>query len=128
MLINLETGAIICLYFGKGRRHDFQLFKASGIHIHQDTESLQDSGDQGIDQYHAHSYVPRKKSQYGELTQLEKDYNRQLSHERIGVEHVNGRLKVFKTFFQRYRNCCRRYGLRCNLIAALHNYELAEAA
>ncbi|MGB7413468.1 MAG: hypothetical protein WA902_04590, partial [Thermosynechococcaceae cyanobacterium] len=49
------------------------------------------------------------------------------SRERIGVEHVNGRLKVFKILAQRYRNR-RRYGLRCNLIAALYNYELAGAA
>ncbi|MGB7415039.1 MAG: IS5 family transposase [Thermosynechococcaceae cyanobacterium] len=127
VLINQDSGAIICLYFGKGRRHDFQLFKASGIHIHPETESLQDSGYQGIDKYHRNSYVPRKKPQQGELTSLEKDYNRQLSRERIGVEHVNGRLKVFKILAQRYRNRRRRYGLRCNLIAALYNDELAGA-
>ncbi|MGF1601449.1 MAG: IS5 family transposase [Thermosynechococcaceae cyanobacterium] len=128
VLINQDTGAIICLHFGKGRRHDFQLFKASGVHIHRETESLQDSGYQGIDQYHANSYVPRKKPQDRALTALEKDYNRQLSRERIGVEHVNGRLKTFKILSQRYRNRRRRYGLRCNLIAALYNYELEAAA
>jgi hypothetical protein len=29
---------------------------------------------------------------------------------------------------QRYRNRRRRYGLRCNLIAALYNFELAQIA
>ena len=46
------------------------MFKVSGVHIHPDTESLQDSGYQGIEAYHFNSYVPIKKPQDGELTQL----------------------------------------------------------
>ncbi len=59
------------------------------------------------------------------LSPLEKEYNRELAKERIGIEHVNRRLKIFKIFSDRYRNRRRRYGLRCNLIAAIYNYELS---
>lgn len=43
---------------------------------------------------------------------------------RIISEHVNRSLKIFKILRERYRNRRRRFGLRCNLIAALYNYEL----
>ncbi|WP_148215810.1 IS5 family transposase [Acaryochloris marina] len=128
IIANRNTLEIICLNVGPGRRHDFQIFKGSGIHIHPDTESLQDSGYQGIAAYHANSYVPLKKPQHGELTSLQREYNRALSQERMGIEHINRSLKIFRILSERYRNRRRRYALRCNLIAAIYNYELSLAA
>ena len=124
VIIDRNTGKIICTFFGHGKQHDFALFKASGIHFHPETESLQDSAYQGINEYHDNSYVPKKKPKKGKLSPLEKDYNRELAKERIGIEHVNRRLKIFKVFAERYRNRRKRYGLRCNLLAAIYNYEL----
>lgn len=128
ILAERDSARIICLFVGEGSRHDFRLFKASGVQIHPKTESLQDSGYQGIKAYHFNSYIPQKKPKNGELTQLERDYNHALSQERIGIEHINRRLKVFKIIAGRYRNRRCRYKLRCNLIAALYNYELSLAA
>ena len=125
VIVEQSTGLIICTFFGQGRQHDFALFKASGIHFHPLTESLQDSGYQGINQYHDNSYTPKKKPKTGELSPLKKEYNRELAKERICIEHINRRLKIFKIFSERYRNRRRRYGLRCNLIAAIYNYELS---
>jgi hypothetical protein len=130
IVIDQLSGQIICTSFGRGRQHDFNLFKASGVHVHPDSLSIQDSGYQGIAHCQANSYVPSKRPPQGQLTALEKAYNRALEQERIGVEHVNvnARLKVFKLLAQRYRNRRRRYGLRCNLLAALYNHELPLAA
>lgn len=125
LVINQETREIICTAFGPGHCHDFNLFKKSKIHFHPETNSLQDSGYQGIKDYHPNSYIPRKKPKNGKLSQIEKDYNRVLAQERIVVEHVNRSLKIFKILSSRYRNRRRRYGLRCNLLSALYNYELA---
>ena len=127
IVLDPRNGEIVCTFFGKGRRHDFALFKASGIHFHPETASLHDSGYQGMAKYHARSYVPRKKPKGGELSLGEKAYNRELSRQRLCIEHVNRCLKIFKILQQRYRNRRRRFGLRCNLIAALYNYELALA-
>ncbi len=127
VIIDPDTGEIICTFFGQGRRHDFALFKASGVQFHPETISIQDSGYQGIAQYHANSFVPKKKPKNGELSDLEKDYNREVGRQRICIEHVNRRLKIFRILQQRYRNRRRRFGLRCNLIAALYNYELMTA-
>jgi hypothetical protein len=124
VILDLISGQIICTFFGKGRRHDFSLFKASGIHFHPETISLQDRGYQGMARYHSNSFIPRKKPKNGKLSALEKDYNRELSRERVCIEHINRRLKIFRILQQRYRNRRRRFGLRCNLIAALYNYEL----
>ena len=46
----------------------------------------------------------------------------------VGIEHVNRRLKIFQILAQRYRNRRRRYGLRCNLLSAIHNQELPLSA
>ena len=124
IIMDFDTGKIICTFFGKGHRHDFAIFKASGIHFHPETASLQDSRYQGIGEYHGNSFIPKKKPKNGELTTTEQDYNRELGRGRIGIEHVNRRLKIFRILQQRYRNRRRRFGLRCNLIAALYNYEL----
>lgn len=128
ILAERDSAKIICWLVGEGSRHDFRLFKASGVQIHPKTESLQDSGYQGIKAYHFNSYIPKKKPKNGELTQLERDYNHALSQERISIEHINRRLKVFKIIAGRYRNRRCRYKLRCNLIAALYNYDLSLAA
>ena len=124
LVINQGTGEIICLFIGQGRCHDFSVFKSSGINFHSETTSLQDSGYQGIDKYHGNSYTPKKKPKKGELTKLEKEYNRVLARERILIEHINRRLKIFKIIAYKYRNRRRRYGLRLNLLAAIYNQEL----
>ena len=124
LVIEQKTGLIICTFFGRGKQHDFALFKLSRVRFHPSTDSLQDSGYQGISQYHHNSYIPKKKPQKRELSSLEKDYNRELAKQRIGIEHVNRRLKIFQILAQRYRNRRRRYGLRCNLLAAIYNQEL----
>lgn len=62
------------------------------------------------------------------MTKLEREYNHALSQERIGIEHINRRLKTFRILAGRYRNRRRRYNLRFNLIAAIYNYELTLSA
>ncbi|WP_227498609.1 IS5 family transposase [Synechococcus sp. PCC 7336] len=127
IILDQQTREVICTFFGQGRRHDFNLFKASGIHFHPETQSLQDNGYQEIETHHPNSFIPRKKPKGGELSSLEKSYNQELGRERICIEHVNRSLKIFRILRERYRNREQRYGLRCNLIAAIYNYELAAA-
>jgi hypothetical protein len=92
------------------------------VHFHPETESLQDKGYQGIQKLHSKSRLPIKKPKGGSLSEDQKVANRELARERIGIEHVNRRFKIFKILAERYRHRRRRYGLRCNLIAALYNY------
>lgn len=121
LVIELCSGRIICTYFGKGRRHDFKLFQASGVRFHPHIESLQDKGYQGIQKLHFNSRLPKKKPRGGKLTAQDKAYNRNLAQRRVVIEQVNRSLKIFRILAERYRNRRRRFGLRCNLIAALYN-------
>lgn len=119
-----EQGKIICVEAGKGRRHDFRLFKESGVHIHPDTLVQTDSGYQGIKQYHANSELPYKNSKKHPLTKEQKQQNHKVSGSRVVVEHTIRRLKVFRVLGERYRNRRKRFGLRVNLFAGICNYEL----
>ena len=59
-----------------------------------------------------------------QLSQKQKQYNREQARVRIKVEHVIRLLKVFRILSSRYRNRRKRFGLRANLIAGIYNYEL----
>ena len=115
---------IICTNFSHGKRHDFRLFKESGVHIHPDTKSLTDTGYQGIQKIHKNAQLPKKKSRKQPLTKADKNNNRALSSERVLNENVIGMLKRFKIIADRYRNRRKRFGLRFNLIAGIYNFEI----
>lgn len=68
----------------------------------------------------------KKSSKKKPLTVEEKKQNRQISSERVVNENVIGSLKRFKIISDRYRNRRKRFGLRFNLIAGIHNLELRQ--
>ncbi len=125
VIIQLKPLRIICLAHGKGKTHDFRLFKTSGVKFGELLKVMADKGYQGIAKIHQKSETPIKKKKGKKLTKAEKQYNRKLNRLRIAVEHVNRRLKIFKILSYPYRNRHRRFGLRANLIAGIYNYELA---
>lgn len=115
---------VICTNFTNGKRHDFRLFKESGVRIHPEIRSLTDTGYQGIHKLHQNSELPKKKTKKNPLTKEDKKKNRELSSERVLNENVIGMIKRFKIVADRYRNRRRRFGLRFNLIAGIYNFEL----
>ncbi len=125
LIIQQKSEKILCLVNGKGRTHDFKLFKNSGVKFGTLMKVIADKGYQGIAKIHQLSETPIKKKKGKKLTLEEKKYNRQLNRLRITVEHINRRLKIFKILSYPYRNRGNRFGLRANLIAGIYNYELA---
>jgi hypothetical protein len=81
---------------------------------------ITDSGYTGIKKLQSNTKLPKKKP----LTKEEKEQNRKISSERVVNENVIGSLKRFKIINDRYRNRRKRFGLRFNLIAGIHNMEL----
>jgi hypothetical protein len=122
--VNLKTKEIIATAFGNGSTHDFHLFKESRSVMSAHICSLADAGYLGIGNLHGNSQIPAKKSKLHPLTNEQKAYNHKLSSERIFVENVIRRLKIFRILSERYRNRRKRFGLRFNLIAAIYNLEL----
>jgi IS5 family transposase len=82
---------------------------------------LADSGYQGIKSLHENAEIPIKKPKHRELTDEEKQYNKELSQRRIFIEHVNRRIKIFRICKEVYRNKGNRMELRVKLIVAIYN-------
>lgn len=127
LVVDQQSRTIICTAYGKGRRHDFWLFQVSGVRLHPRTLGLGDKGYQGWSKLHENLHIPTKKPKGEPLPKREKRSNRELAQRRVVAEHVNRHLKIFRILSERYRNRRRRFGLRCNLIAALYNSELGLA-
>lgn len=124
MVVNGATRQVICTAHARGPVHDFALYGRSKVEPHESLELLGDSGYQGLQKLHAKSRTPQKKPRKSELTEEQKQSNRELASRRVVVEHVIRSLKIFRILAERYRNRRKRFRLRFNLIAGLHNYEL----
>jgi hypothetical protein len=72
LVMEQATGKIIYTFFGKGRRHEFKLFQAAGVHFHPQTQSLQELGDQGMQKLHPNTRLPKKKPRGGQLSAEDK--------------------------------------------------------
>jgi len=53
----------------------------------------------------------------------EKAENRRISRERMLIENIIAKFKVFKIFSNKYRNRRKRFELRTSLICGILNYE-----
>ena len=79
VVVDKKTRKVICLAFCNGRKHDFALYKESGIYVLGRIKIGADSGFQGIAKIHSNSLTPRKKSKNNPLNDDDKEYNRTLS-------------------------------------------------
>ena len=82
-----------------------------------------DSAYQGILRLHKNSETSKKKPRGGTLTAEEKARNTELSTERMLIENINAKMKVYKITANKYRNKRKRFGLRMALICGLINHE-----
>lgn len=124
MVVAKTTKVIVCTNFAKGKKHDFRLFKESKTHILPTISAVVDTGYLGMQKIHSNTSMPKKRSKKHPLSVEDKKNNRKISSDRVLNEHVIGSVKRFKIVSDRYRNRRKRFGLRFNLIAGIHNYEL----
>jgi transposase len=123
-LVDVKSHKIICTAGCEGKTHDFKLFQESGITLSKHFWLMVDSGYQGIQKCVVNALLPKKKSKHNPLTKKDKIYNRLLSQARILIENIIGKLKRFRIIADKYRNRRKRFQLRFNLIAAIHNMEI----
>ena len=127
LFVNRKSYEIIAIFQDQGKAHDFKMYKDSvGSAVHKDIKGQGDSGFQGICDYHANSETPKKKSKKNPLTKEDKANNQRIARERILIENINAKLKVFKILALKYRNRRKRHSLRMSLICGIYNYELGE--
>ena len=124
VIVCKKTRKIICVFCCNGKKHDFRLFKESGIHMLGRILAKVDTGFIGIHAFHKNSELPKKKSKKHPLTKEEKALNHAISSDRVTNEHAIGFVKRFKILSERYRNRRKRFGLRFNLIAGICNSDI----
>ena len=84
---------------------------------------MTDTGYQGIQKLHLKSELPKKKNKNNRLTKANKNKKQEIASEREANENVIGMFKRFKIIFDKYRDRRKRFGLRFNLLSAMHNME-----
>lgn len=104
----------------RGKIHDMNIRK-QGPPLHPDDTAYVDSGYQGMQQDHANTEYPYKRSKNKPLTPDEKEYNRALSRVRVKVEHKIRQLKVFRILKEQYRNRRKGFGIAINIVAGIVN-------
>jgi hypothetical protein len=121
VVVNGRTRQVLCTAHARGPVHDFALYQRSNLEPHESLEVLADSGYEGLQKLHGKGRTPRK----SELTDEQRQSNKELARRRVVVEHIIRSLKIFRILAERYRNRRRRFSLLFNLIAGLYNYELS---
>ncbi len=128
------TATILVVRTAKGTHHDFRMFKDcynnNDIMFADEVEILADSGFQGILLYHQNARIPYKGTKKQPLTDEQKKFNKQLAKERILIEHINRRCKIFRIAKDVYRGKHKKFSRNWNLIAMLVNfaYDVCEVA
>lgn len=120
VVIDADTGRIVCVHVANGACHDFKLYKQTRLPLRPDITQQVDAAYKGAQKWHTNTQLPYKASKNHPLTKEQKKENRQLAQQRIKVEHTNCRLKVFNLLENRYRSHS-RFGLRVTLIACFVN-------
>lgn len=118
------TKRIVNYYNAKGTTHDYKMLKDSNILSTLEEKGIGgkfDSGYQGVQKELSRAIMPKKKSKLHELTEEEKEYNKQLSKKRIAIEHINRELKIFRIMKETYRNHQNRYEEKLQTMCGIYN-------
>ncbi len=108
-----------------GSKHDKKLADEEEHRFPPGSQLWKDTGYQGYEPEGIVTHQPKKKPKGGELTALEKEQNRTISQERIGVEHSIGGAKVFRIVHDIYRNYKQGFDdLIMETACGLHNHRL----
>lgn len=110
-----------------GKAHDGTIFKRT-TRVNPGILILADSGYRGMHKYHANALIPiRHKADIEKLSDEQKANrkanNKKIARRRMKIEHIIGRVKIFKIVAEKYRNQRKRLLLRFNLICAIVNFE-----
>lgn len=128
IIIEEKTGTIINIFNAKATNHDFKMLKDSNVIDTLNKFNIMgkfDSGYQGVQNLMTTSLIPYKKSKNHDLTETEKNHNKNLASTRIKIEHVNRRIKIFRIMKESYRNHQNRYILKLSIICTLYNKSIA---
>ena len=113
--------------FGPPGDSDVKMLRAIERLHHYSRYAMQVIGDKGFQglaelMKGADAFTPIKKPRKGELSLLEKEYNRVLGSIRIKVEHSIGAIKQFKRASETYNGSLEEFNREFNVAAGLANF------
>ena len=109
----------------EGKKHDKKLADEQAIPFPIGSKVWKDTGFQGYEPEGVTTYQPMKKPKGKQLTTEQKQKNKELSRERIGVEHSIGGIKVFRIVHDIFRNFRTGFDdLVMETACGLHNWRL----
>ena len=106
----------------EGKRHDKSIVDEERYRFPDGSKVWKDTGFQGYEPANTSTYQPKKKPKVGELTDDEKEMNKQIARERIGVEHSIRGIKIFRIVRDIFRNHKKKFDdLVMETACGLHN-------
>ena len=119
-----RTEQILQINVFNGKAHDGSIYKKT-VRVNEKILVLADSGYRGIQKVHKNTKFPYRHAEDARhLTDEErKRYNNAISSRRMKIEHIIGKIKIFKIVCEKYRNHLRRFLLRIHLICGIVNYQ-----
>ena len=109
----------------EGKRHDKSIADEQNYVFPEGSQLHQDTGFQGYKPQNVEILQPKKKPRGGTLTEAEKQRNREISRERIRIEHSIGGVKVYRIVRDIYRNYKANYeDLVIETAVGLHNFRI----
>jgi hypothetical protein len=99
LLVEFETGQVVCTAIDKGRVHDFKLLGCSSLPFLPSQLCLADKGYQGFGKRHKGACIPTKKPRNQSLPEAEKQHNRALARLRVRALTRHPSLQDFSPLF-----------------------------
>lgn len=97
---------IIDIYIGQlGKKSDINLFRETQIKFDFKQKFIGDKAYIGVTRI----MTPHKKPRNKEISELQQEENRQLSSRRISVEHLIGKIKIFRVASDKFRLARHKY-------------------
>lgn len=108
-----------------GNKHDKKIADEQALVFPKGSQLWKDSGFQGYEPPDITTWQPRKKPKGGELSASDKESNRLISRERIGVENSLAGVKIFKITHDIFRNLRQGFDDQVMSVSCgLHNLRL----
>ena len=126
LMVNNQGIVIYKLRYKKGRRHDYDIYKENHPSTPKDVLNVFDLGYLGVETDYPGqpSSIPIRKKKNIELSQEEKEYNKNHSKKRIVIEHTICRLKKYRIMSDIFRNKLRKYNRISDIVTGLINYRI----
>lgn len=103
-----------------GKVHDKKIYDQVKVKKPPGSKGIGDTGYLGTD-----LTTPHKKPKGRKLTKRQKKYNRNLSSDRVNVEHGIGKMKIWRIAKDKYRNKLNKHTLMFKNVAGLQNMMFA---